>query len=94
MRDMCVSGVGYLTNVHDEAQSGHPSVITEEMKTNDAHIRENRRFTTDELHEAFSDVSWSVIYDTFSTERFVQDGFQECLQRNTSRNAWLHLGCF
>jgi hypothetical protein len=52
------------TNVHDEARSGRLSVITDELtKRVDDHIRANRRFTTDELHEAFPEVSHSVIYE-------------------------------
>jgi hypothetical protein len=51
------------TNVHDEARSGRPSVITDELTRRvDDHIRANRHFTIDELHEAFPEVSHSVVY--------------------------------
>jgi hypothetical protein len=42
------------TDVHIDERSGRPSVITEGFKGRvDAHVRDNRRFTTDELHEVF-----------------------------------------
>jgi hypothetical protein len=42
------------TNVHDEEQSGRPSLITEDLKNRiDQHIRANRSFTLDEIHEKF-----------------------------------------
>jgi hypothetical protein len=57
------------TNVHDEARSGRPSVITDELtKRVVDHIRANRRFTIDELHETFPEVSRSVVYEIV-TER-------------------------
>jgi hypothetical protein len=40
------------TNVHNEEQSGCPSLISDDLKNRiDQHIRTNRRFTLDEIHE-------------------------------------------
>jgi hypothetical protein len=44
--------------VHNEAQSGCLCVVTKDLKDGvAAHIRENRRFTIDVLHEVFPYVS-------------------------------------
>jgi hypothetical protein len=80
---------GGRTDVHSEMQSGHPSVITRDLKDRvDAHVRENWRFTIDELHEVFPYVSRSVLYEIITVElrykEFVLDGFQECSQMNIS----------
>jgi hypothetical protein len=41
-----------------------PSLITEDLKDRvDGHVRENRRFTIDKLHEVFPYVSRSVLYE-------------------------------
>jgi hypothetical protein len=45
---------GGRTNVYDEERSGRPSPITEDLKNGiDQHIRANRHFTLDEIHEKF-----------------------------------------
>jgi hypothetical protein len=55
---MCVSGVvclmGKGTDMYNEERSSGPSAITEDLKVrvND-HDRENRRFSTEDLHENF-----------------------------------------
>jgi hypothetical protein len=55
--------------VHNEVQSGRPPVITEDLKDKvDAHVRENRRFTTDELHEVFPYVSRTVLYESVTVQ--------------------------
>jgi hypothetical protein len=65
MRKLCRSFNRGRTVVQNEARSGCPSVITQDLKGRvDAHVRENRRFTTDELHEVFPYVSRSVLYET------------------------------
>jgi hypothetical protein len=52
------------TNVHDEEKSGRPSLITEDLKKRtDQHIRTNRRFTLDEIHEKFPQISRSVNFN-------------------------------
>jgi hypothetical protein len=49
------------TNVLDEERSGRPSLITEDLKNRiDQHIRTNRRFTLDGIHEKFPQISRSV----------------------------------
>lgn len=51
------------TNIHDEDRSGRPTVISDELTQKvDEKIRQNRRFTIDELHQTFPQVSRSVIY--------------------------------
>jgi hypothetical protein len=61
--------MGGRTDVHNEARSGRPSVITENLKDKvDAHVRDNRQFTTDELHEVFPYVSRSVLYETVTVQ--------------------------
>jgi hypothetical protein len=43
-----------MADVHNEAQSGHPSDITKDLKDiAEAHIHESRRFATDEPHKVF-----------------------------------------
>jgi transposase len=42
------------TNIRDEERSGRPSLIAEDLKNViGQHIRTNRRFTLDEIHEKF-----------------------------------------
>jgi histone-lysine N-methyltransferase SETMAR len=56
---------GGRADVHNEAQSGRLSVITEDLKGRvDAHVCESGRFTIDELHEVFPYVSQSFLYET------------------------------
>jgi hypothetical protein len=60
----------------------------------DAYVRENGRFTIDELHIVFPCFAICSLLDSqfnFRTEKFVRDGLQECSQMNTSRNAWILL---
>ncbi|KAJ4425723.1 hypothetical protein ANN_27919 [Periplaneta americana] len=55
------------TNVHDETRPGHPSLITEDLKTkvNDR-ILQDRRTSLDELHIAFPDISRSLLGEIVS----------------------------
>jgi hypothetical protein len=56
-------------DVHNEARSGHPSVITDDLKErDDAHVPENRRLTIHELHKVFPHVSRTVIFETGTVE--------------------------
>jgi hypothetical protein len=65
VRKWCHFFNGGRTDVHNESRCGRPSVITKDLKDRvDAHVCENRRFTTDELHEVFPYVSRSVLYET------------------------------
>jgi transposase len=55
------------TNVHDEAGSGCPSLITEDLKKQiDEQIRQDRRSTLDELHEKFPQISQSLLHEILS----------------------------
>jgi hypothetical protein len=49
------------TDVRNEERSGHPSLITEDLKN-----RTNRRFTLDEIHETFPQISLSLIHEIFT----------------------------
>jgi hypothetical protein len=52
------------TNVHVEERSGCPSIITEDLKNRtDQHIRTNRCFTPDKIHEIFQQISLSVNFN-------------------------------
>jgi histone-lysine N-methyltransferase SETMAR len=51
------------TNVHNE-RSRRPSLITKDLEyRTDQHIRTNRRFTLDEIHEKFPQLSRSLIHE-------------------------------
>jgi hypothetical protein len=55
--------------VHNKARSGLPSVITEDLKDREGvHVRGNRRFVIDELHEVFPYVSRSGLYETVTVQ--------------------------
>lgn len=57
------------TNIHDDERSGRPTVKSEDLVQKvDDEIRQNRRFTIDELHEKFQQVSRSVIYAIVSEQ--------------------------
>jgi hypothetical protein len=78
---------------HNKEHSGCPSVITESLKDRiDAHLRENRRFAFDDLHEEFPlcFTIFPLSQFKFNTEKFVPDWFQKCSQMNTSRRIKLN----
>ncbi|KFM67114.1 hypothetical protein X975_24747, partial [Stegodyphus mimosarum] len=55
------------TNVHAEARSGRPSVVTDDLvRKVDEAIHENRRFTMTTLSEAFPQISRSVLFEIVS----------------------------
>ncbi|KAG8247473.1 hypothetical protein J6590_060629 [Homalodisca vitripennis] len=55
------------TNVHDEEQSGRPSVITDDLiQKVDNKVKENRRFKISSLADKFPAVSRSVLYEIVS----------------------------
>jgi hypothetical protein len=65
MRGMCVKWCrlfnGERANVYNETRSGRPSDIAGDLKYKvDAHVHENSRLTTDELHKVFPYVLRSV----------------------------------
>jgi hypothetical protein len=64
--------------VQYEARSGLPCVITGDLKVRvDAHVRDNGRFTTDELHEVLPQASRSVLYEIVTVQlRYRKNGWQ------------------
>jgi hypothetical protein len=69
VRKWCHLFNGGRPSAHNEALSGHPSVITEDLKDRvDAQVRENSRFAIDEIHEVFPYVSQSVLYETVTVQ--------------------------
>lgn len=68
--------------MHNEVRSGCPSVVIKDMKDrNDARVRENIRFTLDELHEVFLPPfhnlsSMRLSHFSSDTEVFVPDGWR------------------
>jgi hypothetical protein len=68
MRKLCRMFNEGRTNVHDEERSGRPSLITEDLKNKiNQHIRGNRRFTLDKVHENFPQIYLSVKTEIVST---------------------------
>jgi hypothetical protein len=84
---MCVSGVVCLMGegqmcTMKRARSGRPSVITEDLKNRvDVHVRENERFTIDELHEVFPYVLRSVLYETVTVQLRYRKICARCVPR-------------
>ena len=54
-------------NVHDEARSGRPSLVNDDMvrKVNER-VRDDRRFTISDLSLHFPHISRTLLYDTVS----------------------------
>jgi len=54
-------------NVHDEARSGRPSMVNDDLlrKVNER-VRDDRRFTISDLSLHFSHISRTLLYDTVS----------------------------
>ena len=56
-------------NVHDDPQSGRPSVVNEDLVLAvEEKIRENRRFTITSLSLHFSQISRSLLHEIVSDE--------------------------
>jgi len=55
-------------NVHDEARSGRPSLVNDDLvrKVNER-VRDNRRFTICDLSLNFPHISSTLLYDTVSS---------------------------
>jgi len=55
-------------NVHDEARSGRPSLVNDDLlrKVNER-VRDNRRFTISDLSLHFPQISRTLLYDTVSS---------------------------
>jgi hypothetical protein len=55
------------TNIHDKQRSGHPSLITEDLKKqDDEQIQQDRHLTLDQLHEKFPQISQSLLHEILS----------------------------
>jgi len=55
-------------NVHDEAGSGRPSLVNDDLvrKVNER-VRDDRRFTISDLSLHFAQISRTLLYDTVSS---------------------------
>jgi len=55
-------------NVHDEARSGRPSLVNDDLvrKVNER-VRDDRRFTISDLSLHFPQISRALLYDTLSS---------------------------
>jgi len=55
-------------NVHDEARSGRPSLVNDDLgrKVNER-VRNDRRFTTSDLSLHFPQISRTLLYDIVSS---------------------------
>jgi len=55
-------------NVHDEAQSGRPSLVNYDLVRNvNERVRDDRRFTISDLSLHFPQISRTLFYDTVSS---------------------------
>lgn len=76
------------TNVRD--RSGHPSPNAEDLKNRiDKHIRANRSFTLDNIHEIFPQISRSwlmkLLQNISATKEFVPDGCHILVEEHKSK---------
>jgi len=54
-------------NVHDEARSGHPSLVNDGLVRNvNERVHDDRRFTTFDLSLHFPQISRTLLYDIIS----------------------------
>jgi len=55
-------------NVHDEARSGRPSLVNDDLvrKVNES-VRDDRHFTISDLSLHFPQISMTLLYDTVSS---------------------------
>ena len=55
-------------NVHDEARSGRPSFVNDDLvRKVSERVRDNRRFTIPDLSLRFPQISRTLFYDTVSS---------------------------
>ena len=55
-------------NVHDEARSGSPSLVNDDLVHKvDERVRDDRRFTISDLSLHFPHISRTLLYDTVSS---------------------------
>jgi len=53
-------------NVHDEARSGHPSLVNDLVRKVNERVRDDRRFTISDLSLHFPQISRTLLYDIVS----------------------------
>jgi len=57
-----------LENVHDEARSGRPSLVNDDLvRTVNERVRDDRRFTISDLSLHFPQISRTLLYDIVSS---------------------------
>jgi transposase len=62
---------GGRENVHDEARSGRPSLVNDDlMRKVNERVRDDRRFTIPDLSLLFSQISRTLLYDIFCGQRW------------------------
>jgi len=55
-------------NVHDEARSGRPTLVNDDLvRKIDERVRDDRRFTISDLSLHFAHISRTLLYDTVSS---------------------------
>jgi len=55
-------------NVHDEARSGRPSLVNDDLvRKVKERVRDDRRFTVSDLSLHFPQISRTLLYDTVSS---------------------------
>ena len=64
VRQWCIMFKNGCTNVHDEEQSGRPTIVTNELKAKiNEKIHENRRFTITEFSLEFPLISRRLLHE-------------------------------
>ena len=60
-------------NVHDEARSGHPSLVNDDLvlKVNER-VPDDRRFTISDLSLHFPQISRTLLYDIYYTFVYIK----------------------
>jgi hypothetical protein len=78
------------TNVHDEEQSGRPSVVSDDLVQS-----ERWRFIISEIFCVFPQISCTVLYEIITVRlgyhKFCTDGFRICSQACAKCREWLQL---
>jgi hypothetical protein len=76
------------TNVHDEEQSGRPSVVSDDLvQSVDQKISERWHFTISELSCTFPHILPTVLYELITS--FAQDGFDNNEELMECVKSWL-----
>ena len=82
--------------MYDEARSGHPSLVNDDLVCNvNERVRDNRRFTVSDMSLQFPQISRTLLYDIVSSHlgyrKCVHDGCPRYSQRSTKKNCVLHV---